>query len=165
MDARILRYEKMKCPKDTSELSPHKKGNIDVYSCPKCHGFLITLDQKPACELEVLLQKQFANPQSNSGEAEIISPSSGHAMRKFVYRSVILDYCADSHSIWFDRGEYSKIFALDSKTSKSIAGQGDSTSWNIADILTAPIDILDASGDVIGTVGDFIGDLISVIDI
>ena len=155
----------MKCPTDTAELSPHKKGNIDIHLCPKCHGFLITLDQKPACELESLLQKQFANPQSNSGETAIISPSSGHAMRKFVYRNVILDYCSDSHSIWFDRGEYSKIFASDSKASKSVTTQGDSSSWNVADILIAPIDVFDASGDIIGAVGDFVGDLISGIDI
>ena len=155
----------MKCPRDNSTLSPHKKGNIDIHVCQECHGFFLSLEQKSASQLEVLLQKQFTNPQSDSAIASVISPQSGHAMKRFEYRKVLLDYCADSHSIWFDRGEYSKIFAFNSTASKKIENKSDSSSWSVVDVVSAPFDVLDVSGDIIGAVGDLVGDLISGIDL
>ena len=157
----------MKCPRDNATLSPHKKGNIDIHFCQECHGFFLSLEQKSAAQLEVLLQKQFSNPKNDSGKFSVISPQSGHAMKRFEYRKVLLDYCASSHSIWFDHGEYSKIFSFDSNASKSknIVNQSDSSSWNVADVVTAPFDVLDVSGELIGAVGDLVGGLISGIDL
>ncbi len=150
----------MKCPRDNTTLVPHKKGNIDIHFCQECHGFFLPLEQKSAAQLEMLLKKQFTSAQSDSA----INPQSGSSMKRFEYRKVTLDYCPDSHSIWFDRGEYSKILAFKSTKSKITGNKSDSSSWSVVDVVSAPLDILDLSGDVIGAVGDLVGDLISGID-
>ena len=141
------------------------KGNINIHLCEKCRGFFLPLKQQQASQLETLLKKQFSKPLNTSSETGIISPHSGDTMKQFEYRNVLLDYCTESHAIWFDRGEYTKIFASRTPTVKSRIHQSDSKAWDVVDAVTVPMDIIDLSGEVIGAVGEFVGDLISGISL
>ena len=85
-------------------------------------------------------------------------------MRRFEYRNVLLDYCEESHSIWFDRGEYPKIFASYTKSKKSISPQGKHSEWSAIDLVPDPVDILEISGSIFESVGDFVSDIISGVD-
>ncbi|MFK7850549.1 MAG: hypothetical protein AB8D78_06175 [Akkermansiaceae bacterium] len=114
------------------------------------------------------MKKHFSEPPEDSNEEALSSPDTGQRMKKFVYRGVVLDYCVDSHAIWFDQGEYSKLFAPEQKANQiktATPTEPNSTIYNVLDGATSAVDIIDVSGDLIGTVGDFVGDLISGIDI
>ncbi len=157
----------MQCPRDQSELSPHQKGQLNIHLCDQCRGFSILLNQDSASQLEVLLKKHLSDRKDPSGEKSLPSPHSGSSMKEFVYRGVQLDYCEESHSIWFDRGEYTKIFTTPNKTKKTSNNKKSSESsvWDNVDFLPDVSDVVDLSADALGTVGDFVGDLVSGIDL
>jgi len=154
----------MKCPRDRSELVPSKKGNMDIHCCEECGGFLVTLNQASATQLERLLQKKFLSSESHSDKERLVSPISNELMKPFQFRGVLLDYCVKSHSIWFDPDEYPKMFKLEDNRLNLIATKRDSDDFSTWDAVDGGLNLLDSSGDFIGAVGSFIGDLLSGID-
>ena len=144
-------------------MKPQGKGRLQIDVCEQCGGFFVHLGQEAAGQLEKLLRKGLENGTGGSTEEAMVSPSSGLLMKGFEFRGVHLDYCADSNSIWFDRGEYPKIFATPGKAvSKPSNGDPKNT---VADVAVSSVDVVgggvEIASDVIGGVGDFLGDLLS----
>ncbi|MGJ8634140.1 MAG: zf-TFIIB domain-containing protein [Luteolibacter sp.] len=156
----------MQCPIDSSFLKAQGKGNLKIDFCEKCGGFFVCLGQAEALQLEKLLRKGL---EAKGGEAvaqTMVSPSSGLPMKGFEFRGVHLDYCVESHSIWFDRGEYQKIFSAPGKgKGRPWNGGSESSVWDHAVTASDVGDGLEGATDVLGSVGDFLGDLLSGIDL
>ncbi|MGJ8674296.1 MAG: hypothetical protein ACSHX2_15300, partial [Rubritalea sp.] len=160
-----LRSAKMKCPIDKSTLTAHKKGNLEIEYCQQCSGFSVRLEQDAAKKLEDQLTGHFSSPQTKNSKVGLSSPHTNSSMKSFKYRGVLLDYCSESHSIWFDKGEYSKIFASSTQTEKTVKKESSDGGWSVLDIVAAPIDIIDISGSILDTLGDIVSDITSGIDL
>ncbi len=155
----------MNCPRDNSKLTPHQKGKMSIHLCEECSGFFVSLDQKSAKRLESLLQRSFSKTDKTTKEPKLFSPYSDSAMHQFKYRGIQLDYCKDTHSIWFDRDEYPKVFGTQSKTTLKSANSAPISVLDIVDSVISPLDVLEISASVVEGIGDFVGDLVSGIDV
>ncbi len=143
----------MKCPRDQAVLVAKTKGSLMIFVCPECNGLFIPLGQTNAKSLNTQLGKAL-KIQGVFGEIE--SPSTGKPMRHFTHRGVELDYCEESHSVWFDRGEYSKIFSSPNSQQKS-----QTQSIDFEEAVTAnyrPGQVFDVSDVLLGVLC-FLGDL------
>ena len=156
---------KMKCPRDNSVLKDHKKGNLEIKYCPECSGFFVLLEQEAASKIEAQLKGHFARLHDTGQESPPVPSDSDSSMKSFVYRGVHLDYCIENHAIWFDRGEYTKIFAANSTGKKSLSKEEGQSAWDSLDIVSIPLDIIEISGDVFEGLGGFIADAVSSVDI
>ena len=95
---------------------------------------------------------------TEKNDDELRSPFTGHLMKRFKYREVELDYCEFTDSVWFDRGEYSKMFQSPegAKRMKGV-GQDVVDSVGVGEIADSVADVaLDFS-----MVGEFVGDFLS----
>lgn len=159
----------LKCPRDQSVLSSHQKGRLKIHHCTKCGGFQVCLNQFSAKALSEKLLKKIQ--QSNPTENALQSPYTDEKMIHFTHRGVELDYCKESNSVWFDRGEYTKIFAAETTGEKSkpsmMSKAADGVEAGIDGVSFLPgIDsIIDVSSSALSGLGDFLGDFIGGIDI
>lgn len=138
---------------------------MSINVCEDCGGFSILLGQASAQQLEKLLRSHLSKESGKAPGFESAPPSSDPAFEPFVFRGIQLDYCRGTHSIWFDRGEYAKIFANKSEGWTKPAESKSSSVWDSIDLVSAPSDLLEISGSALEGLGDFVGELISGIDI
>jgi len=169
----------MTCPRDNTPLTTHTKGHLDIHQCPTCHGFFVSLSQEQAESLHNVLNKYLSVPIPESQQESLQSPQSGQVMKQISYRNVIIDYCEDSHSLWFDPGEYNKIFSPKASSSSSpkqllrnTPSKRETATDAVGDVLLSGIDPISVIGDIteftgnsLGNLGDFVGDFVSGIDL
>lgn len=153
----------MHCPRDESQLVVYTKGQLHIEQCSECNGFFVNLTQQAANQLSSLLKRDISADVRNPRHG-LKSPQSGEIMQCFIYRGVQLDYGEKSHSVWFDQGEYTKIFASPQPPRNLGASEGSQRSDSI-DKAADLADKAETSVGVLGFVGDLVGDLISGIDI
>jgi Zn-finger nucleic acid-binding protein len=152
----------MRCPRDESQLIAFTKGQLEIEQCAECNGFFVNLAQRPANQLSTLLKRDISEGKRR-GDHGLISPTSGKLMQSFTYRGVQLDYCEQSHSVWFDHGEYTKMFAPAEKASRSSVRAHEKS--DKVDLSFDVVDGIEASDGVFSFVGDLVGDLVSGIDL
>ena len=89
----------------------------------------------------------------------LVSPYTGETMKRFVYRGMPLDYCVSTHSVWFDQGEYTRMFGTPVKgtTPKFNVGKTASDTWEV-------VDNVGNSLEIVGAVGEIALELVSGID-
>ena len=125
----------------------------------------LLLEQEAASKIEAQLKGHFSRLGDTGQESPPVPSDSDSSMKGFVYRGVHLDYCIENHAIWFDRGEYTKIFAANSTGKKSLSKEEGQSAWDSLDIVSIPLDIIEISGDVFEGLGGFIADAVSSVDI
>ena len=142
----------MNCPRDHAVLCSFKKGSLEVNQCDVCNGFSVLLTQAAAEAME----KQLNGPISRTGEGDgvmtLVSPYTGETMKRFLYRGLPLDYCAATHSVWFDQGEYARMFQAPTKKSSSkliTAGDATSQAWEFVDDAGTTFEVLGFVGEVV----------------
>lgn len=147
----------MNCPRDNSLLDSVKKGELDVNVCNQCYGFSVSLGQDAATALAKQLRSRFASQQPQSEKDSLVSPFTGNRMSRFTYRGVELDYCAVTNSVWFDRGEYSRIFQSPEPVEKpASSGGGGFDGWDVIDQVGNTVCVLEIAGDlVVGAISGF----------
>ena len=87
-------------------------------------------------------------------------------MRRFTFRGVQLDYCEAAHSVWFDRGEYAKIFTSGAEEKERPSKQYGLSMGSAVGEATAGVgagDVLEISVEAVTRVGEFLGDLLGEI--
>ncbi len=148
----------MNCPRDNTILDSEQKGSLDVNVCPECNGFAVLLGQEAATALSKQLKVRIDSSEPKRYDDELRSPFTGHLMKRFKYREVELDYCEFTDSVWFDRGEYSKMFQS-SEGAKRMKGVGQDVvdSVGVGEIVDS---VADAALDF-SMVGEFVGDFLS----
>ena len=161
----------MNCPRDNVLLLSDKKGRLEINSCPQCNGFSVVLSQEAASFLNAQLSKklnQAPDSQPALKKQELLgSPYTGMAMRPFSYRGIVLDYCAATHSVWFDPNEYAKIFGALGKSScnSSSPSSTHSSGMSQRDRAAGVFDGVMGGIDVFDIVGDLVSDLVSGADV
>ncbi|MGJ8723628.1 MAG: hypothetical protein ACSHYB_03635 [Roseibacillus sp.] len=134
---------------------------MEVNVCDECNGFSVLLKQEAANALEAQLNKHFSKGGEGNVVATLVSPYTGEPMKRFVYREIQLDYCPATHSIWFDYGEYSRMFQgpekVAARPTKSVSEAGGKA-WETVENVGNSIDVL-------GVVGEVIGELLTGVDI
>ena len=145
----------MNCPRDNAVLSSVRKGRLEVNVCEVCNGFSVLLRQDAAGALEKQLHSSFSKSAGGNELETLRSPYTGNPMRRFLYRGIQLDYCQETHSLWFDQGEYSKMFrSPESKASslKSGASEVNSKAWEVIDSASNSIDMIEVIGEVLSQI-------------
>lgn len=151
----------MKCPRDHTPLKLHKKGRLEIHHCSKCCGFQVCLNQFPVKNLSNQLHKEIAGSVLSKVGGALESPYAESSMKRFIYRDVSLDYCEETNSVWFDQGEYTKIFKNPQSLKKSKLDTSEihnaldgsdffPSTWDITDITSITGDIFDSLGDFFG---------------
>ncbi len=106
----------MKCPVDTTELTPSRRDGLDVETCPSCKGFWLTRQ-----ELDELEDEAFEPFDYRKGTRVLESeasarkcPECGEVMRQFDYRAydLLLEFCPAGHGFWLDAGEDKRVLEL-----------------------------------------------------
>lgn len=123
----------MECPVDGNTLETHTVHSIQIEECVQCKGLWFE-------EGELRKAKDVSGPDRDWLDFDLWSdhelfaadwsarkcPQCGKTMATIAYAGtgVTVDYCADGHGIWFDKGEFEAIIeALDKEiTSKDISG-------------------------------------------
>ena len=152
----------MKCPRDQSLLDSMRKGPLDINACGECGCFSVILGQEAATSLSLQLSRSIKKHRGQARGDCLESPFTKDKMSRFLYRGVELDYCQLTNSVWFDRGEYSKIFQSPENGSKPkpLAERSDPAKevWETIDKAGNTVDVLDI-------VGDLVSGLISGVDV
>lgn len=146
----------MNCPRDNALLLSSQKGELSINSCPLCFGFSVLLGQDAAHNLEAQLRRAISLDDPRVPVEVLKSPYNGQEMKRFTYRGVQLDYCPVTHSIWFDRGEYSRMFqspthSSEPPTKRSLepAPEGRSTTERVFDTVDGTATFLSFASELV----------------
>ena len=105
----------MKCPRDGEVLAHLAKKGVEFHGCHLCKGLLV----EPA-SLALLFKKSEQQPRDyfkslvpsaeflNSADA-VTCPKCKYNMYETENRGIVLDFCMNCQSVWFDHGELQSI--------------------------------------------------------
>ncbi len=153
----------MKCPRDASELERKVFGELGIDFCPECEGFMVNLEAVGSGDWSGKVLKRLREKGKIGG---LVSPRSGQKMKTFVFNGVSLDFCEESKSVWFDRGEYEKILVrqrkVDAREKKDEVGENPLVSgadMAVTDVVSSGVgEFFSRSGEIVLSGGEFVGD-------
>ena len=99
----------MRCPRDRTPLELKERNELRISLCADCGGFFVDLRQAKASQLKAFISDRFSEALLPSETWQLQSPAASTAMKRLNISDVELDYCEQSHSVWFDSSEFSVI--------------------------------------------------------
>ena len=123
----------MECPIDGTTLETHKVHSINVEECIRCRGLWFQKGELRKAKDETDPDLQWLDFDLWSDQESFVAdwssrmcPQCGKNMATISYGAtgVTIDYCAEGHGIWLDKGEFQAIIeALESElVSKNVSG-------------------------------------------
>ena len=113
----------MECPIDGTTLETHKVHSINVEECIRCRGLWFQKDELRKAKDETDPDLKWLDFDLWSDQESFVAdwssrmcPQCGKNMATISYGAtgVTIDYCAEGHGIWLDKGEFQAIIeALD----------------------------------------------------
>jgi Zn-finger nucleic acid-binding protein len=133
----------MNCPRDGSPLEPVGGRAPGAHVCPQCGGELLELDRARGWGVSPRsLNPRSRKPLPVQRDLLALSPANGKPMVALRYRGVVIDYEAESNTVWFDPGELEKIAERKRKRTKPQGGWGDGIAGGIESGIIANTDNL-----------------------
>lgn len=122
----------MKCPRCGASLRAENRLGIQVDACPSCRGLWLDYDELGQLEEGVSAKAAAETTFYARRESEINCPKCGKRMTTFNYRAhdLPIDYCAEHHGWWLDKGEDKKVVEVMQERARGLArSRGAQAQW------------------------------------